>query len=262
MAALARCRDGDPQRAVEAISVAERPHLHVFIATSDIHLKHKLRIDPRRGAREAVGWVRYGRERSAATPRSSSAPRTPRAPTPSYLFQVYEAVVEAGATTVNIPDTVGYAIPAEFGGARRPGRRPRRAATRRRQRPLPQRPGPGDRQHAGRGPGRRAAGRGDHQRPRRARRQRVARRGRDGARARGRRSSPALGSRVATEQHHRGQSRLVSYLTGFAVQPNKAIVGANAFAHESGIHQDGVLKNPLTYEIMTPQSVGLSGSSS
>ncbi len=70
---------------------------------------------------------------------------------------------------------------------------------------------------------------------------------------------PELGSGVATE-HITPASRLVSYLTGFAVQPNKAIVGANAFAHESGIHQDGVIKNPLTYEIMTPQSVGLGGS--
>ena len=70
----------------------------------------------------------------------------------------------------------------------------------------------------------------------------------------------ALGSGVQTE-HITAASRLVSYLTGFAVQPNKAVVGGNAFAHESGIHQDGVIKNPLTYEIMTPQSVGLSGSS-
>jgi 2-isopropylmalate synthase len=70
---------------------------------------------------------------------------------------------------------------------------------------------------------------------------------------------PKLGSNVQTEQITNA-SRLVSYLTGFAVQPNKAIVGGNAFAHESGIHQDGVIKNPLTYEIMTPQSVGLSGS--
>ena len=70
---------------------------------------------------------------------------------------------------------------------------------------------------------------------------------------------PELGSGVQTEQIT-AASRLVSYLTGFAVQPNKAIVGGNAFAHESGIHQDGVIKNPLTYEIMTPQSVGLSGS--
>ncbi len=70
---------------------------------------------------------------------------------------------------------------------------------------------------------------------------------------------PELGSGVATEQLT-AASRLVSYLTGFAIQPNKAIVGGNAFAHESGIHQDGVIKNPLTYEIMTPQSVGLSGS--
>ena len=129
VAALARCRDGDPQRAIEAIRVAERPHLHVFIATSDIHLKHKLRIDREQALAEAVRWVRYGREAArAATPRSSSRAEDASRTDPDFLLQVYEAVVEAGATTVNIPDTVGYAIPAEFGGARRAGRGPASAA--------------------------------------------------------------------------------------------------------------------------------------
>src|SRR5688500_528785 len=81
----------------------------------------------------------------------------------------------------------------------------------------------------------------------------------DGGSAAGSTAVRALAHGVQTE-HITAASRLVSYLTGFAIQPNKAIVGGNAFAHESGIHQDGVIKNPLTYEIMTPQSVGLSGS--
>src|SRR5688500_10544644 len=114
VAALARCRDGDPQRAIEAIKDAERPHLHVFIATSDIHLKHKLRIDREQALAEAVRWIAYGRKvlgRDAEIEFSAEdASRTD----PAFLLQVYEAVVEAGASTVNIPDTVGYAIPSEF----------------------------------------------------------------------------------------------------------------------------------------------------
>ncbi len=116
VAALARCKDGDPQRAIEAIKVAERPHLHVFIATSDIHLKHKLRIDrasrrlPTRSGGSATAASSW-----AATPRSSSRAEDASRTDTDYLLQVYEAVVEAGASTVNIPDTVGYAIPSEFG---------------------------------------------------------------------------------------------------------------------------------------------------
>ena len=179
VAALARCRDGDPQRAIEAIKVAERPHLHVFIATSDIHLKHKLRIDRETALAEAVRWVRYGREQLGRDAEIEFSAEDASRTDLDYLLQVYEAVVEAGASTVNIPDTVGYAIPSEFGALvgrvvdarRRPGDG---------QRPLPQRPGARHGQHAGRGPGRRAPGRGHDQRPRRARRQRVARGGRDG----------------------------------------------------------------------------------
>ena len=119
VAALARCRDGDPQRAVEAIRVAERPHLHVFIATSDIHLKHKLRIDRETALAEAVRWVRYGREALGADAEIEFSAEDASRTDVDYLLKVYEAVVEAGATTVNIPDTVGYAIPAEFGALTR-----------------------------------------------------------------------------------------------------------------------------------------------
>ena len=155
---------------------------------------------PRRVAlgapRRASSW--------AATPRSSSPPRTPRAPTSSTCCQVYEAVVEAGASTVNIPDTVGYAIPAEFGalvgkvvdlvGRRGHG-----------QRPLPQRPRAGHGQHARGRAGRGAPGGGHDQRPRRARGQRVARGGRDGTAHAARPSSPSSSSGVADRADHRRQ---------------------------------------------------------
>jgi len=257
IAALARCRDGDPQRAVEAISVAERPHLHLFIATSDIHLKHKLRISREQALAEAQRWVAWARKELGPDAEiefsAEDASRTEEA----FLLQVYETVVEAGASTVNIPDTVGYAIPAEFGrlvgtvvdrvgkdatvsvhchndlglatantlAAVQAGARQVEVTIN----------GLGER-----------AGNASLEEVVMALRTRPT-------------QFPDLGAQVQTDQITPA-SRLVSYLTGFAIQPNKAIVGANAFAHESGIHQDGFLKNPLTYEIMTPQSVGLSGS--
>ncbi len=257
VAALARCRDGDPQRAIEAIKVAHRPHLHVFIATSDIHLKHKLRIDREQALADAVRWVRHGREQLGRDAEIEFSAEDASRTDVEYLLKVYEAVVDAGASTVNIPDTVGYAIPSEFGAlvervvnlvgdratvsvhchndlglatantlaAVQAGARQVEVTIN----------GLGER-----------AGNASLEEVVMALRTRPT-------------QFPELGAGVATE-HITAASRLVSYLTGFAVQPNKAIVGGNAFAHESGIHQDGVIKNPLTYEIMTPQSVGLTGS--
>ena len=257
VAALARCRDGDPQRAIEAIKVAERPHLHVFIATSDIHLKHKLRIDREQALADAVRWVAYGREQLGRDAEIEFSAEDASRTDTDFLLQVYAAVVEAGASTVNIPDTVGYAIPAEFAtlvarvvklvgndatvsvhchndlglatantlAAVQAGARQVEVTIN----------GLGER-----------AGNASLEEVVMALRTRPTQFG-------------DAGSRVQTEQITPA-SRLVSYLTGFAIQPNKAIVGGNAFAHESGIHQDGVIKNPLTYEIMTPQSIGLSGS--
>jgi len=257
VAALARCRDGDPQRAIEAIKVAERPHLHVFIATSDIHLKHKLRLTREEALAEATRWVRYGREQLGRDAEIEFSAEDASRTDPDFLLRVYEAVVEAGASTVNIPDTVGYAIPAEFGllvervyglvggratvsihchndlglatantlAAVQAGARQVEVTIN----------GLGER-----------AGNASLEEVVMALRTRPT-------------QFPDLASRIQTEQIS-AASRLVSHLTGFAIQPNKAVVGANAFAHESGIHQDGVIKNPLTYEIMTPQSVGLSGS--
>ncbi len=257
VAALARCRDGDPQKAVAAIRVAERPHLHVFIATSDIHLKHKLRLTREEALAEAVRWVRYGRQELGRDVEIEFSAEDASRSDPEYLRQVYAAVVEAGASTVNIPDTVGYAIPSEFAAlvadvvglvgrdatvsvhchndlglatantlaAVQAGARQVEVTIN----------GLGER-----------AGNASLEEVVMALRTRPT-------------QFPQLASHIQTEQIT-AASRLVSTLTGFAIQPNKAVVGANAFAHESGIHQDGVIKNPLTYEIMTPQSVGLSGS--
>jgi 2-isopropylmalate synthase len=257
VAALARCRDGDPQRAIEAIRIAERPHLHVFIATSDIHLKHKLRLSRDEALAEAVRWVQHGRKALGSDAEIEFSAEDASRTDTEFLLQVYEAVVAAGASTVNIPDTVGYAIPSEFAtlvgrvvdlvgrdatvsvhchndlglatantlAAVQAGARQVEVTIN----------GLGER-----------AGNASLEEVVMALRTRPT-------------QFPELGSGVQTEQIT-AASRLVSYLTGFAIQPNKAVVGGNAFAHESGIHQDGVIKNPLTYEIMTPQSVGLTGS--
>jgi 2-isopropylmalate synthase len=271
VAALARCRDGDPQRAIEAIKVAERPHLHVFIATSDIHLKHKLRIDRATALKEAVKWVSFGRKALGRDVEIEFSAEDASRTDPEFLMQVYEAVVEAGASTLNIPDTVGYAIPSEFGAlvARTVDLLGSQAtisvhchndlglATANTLAAV--QAGARQVEVTINGLGERAGNASLEEvvmalrtRPTQFR----------GEAAGGKAGAPdvALGHGVATE-HITAASRLVSYLTGFAVQPNKAVVGGNAFAHESGIHQDGVIKNPLTYEIMTPQSVGLSGSS-
>ena len=257
VAALARCRDGDPQRAVEAIRVAERPHLHVFIATSDIHLKHKLRISRDDALASARQWVRYGRQALGADAEIEFSAEDASRTDLDFLMQVYEAVVDAGASTVNIPDTVGYAIPAEFGAlVKRVVNLVGRDATvsvhchndlglATANTLAAVQAGARQVEVTINGLGERA-GNASLEEVVMALRTRPM-------------QFPDLSSRVQTEQIT-AASRLVSYLTGFAVQPNKAIVGANAFAHESGIHQDGMLKNPLTYEIMTPQSVGLQGS--
>jgi 2-isopropylmalate synthase len=257
VAGLARCKDGDPQRCVEALLPAEKPHLHLFIASSDIHLKHKLRMSREEALAAAVKWVSYARKRLGPDAEIEFSAEDASRTEHDYLLRMFEAVVDAGATTVNVPDTVGYAIPAEFGeltakvvdrvgsgavvsvhchndlglatantlAAVQAGARQVEVTIN----------GLGER-----------AGNASLEEVVMALRTRPT-------------EFAVAGHSINTEQISNA-SRLVSYLTGFTVQPNKAIVGRNAFAHESGIHQDGVLKNALTYEIMTPQSVGLAGS--
>ena len=174
-----------------------------------------------------------------------------------FLAEVVERAIEAGATTINVPDTVGYTVPEEFyevfqylqaTRARHRARDPERA--------LPQRPRHGGRQQPRRGAGRRAPGRVHDQRHRRARGQLLARGSRDGAQdARvvlrshdRRRHAPAVPDQPPALEHHRASP----------IPRNKAVVGENAFAHEAGIHQHGMLKHHSTYEIMRPEDVGLS----
>jgi 2-isopropylmalate synthase len=257
IAALARCVPADVEAAAAALAPARRRQLHVFIATSDIHLTHKLRATRAEVLERIAACV--GQARSLVRPdddvefSAEDATRTD----PDFLFEAFEAAVAAGATVLNVPDTVGYAEPDEFGSlvrevVKRFGTRVvvsvhchndlglatanTLAAVRAGARQV---------EVTVNGLGERAGNCSLEEvvmtlrtRPTRFR---------------------GLTTNVATEQITPA-SRVVSYLTGIPVQPNKSVVGANAFAHESGIHQDGVLKNPLTYEILTPESVGLAGS--
>jgi 2-isopropylmalate synthase len=258
IAALARCKDGDPQRAIDAIKVSDRPHLHLFIATSDIHLTHKLRTTREAALAEAVKWVKYAREKLGRDAEVEFSAEDASRTDHDYLLQVYEAVVEAGASTVNIPDTVGYAIPSEYAALTklvvdRVGRDATISVHCHNDLGLATANTLAAVQAGARQVEVTINGLGERAGNASLEEVVMALRTRPG-------QFESHDIQVQTEQLT-SASRLVSYLTGFAVQPNKAIVGANAFAHESGIHQDGVLKNPLTYEIMTPQSVGLLGSS-
>jgi 2-isopropylmalate synthase len=258
IAALARCVDGDVAAAAEALAPARRRHLHVFIATSEIHLVHKLRatreeVLERIRARVAQARQLVGPEGTVEFS-AEDASRTEL----DYLLTAYDEAIGAGASVINVPDTVGYAEPDEFAAlvrrvVRAIGRRASVSVHCHNDLGLATantlaaiRAGARQVEVTVNGIGERAGNASLeevvmalHTRP-------------------GRYRGATTG--VATEQII-AASRMVSYLTGLAVQPNKSVVGANAFAHESGIHQDGFLKNPLTYEIMTPASVGLASSS-
>jgi len=257
IAALARCVPADVTVAAAALAPARKRQLHVFIATSDIHITHKLRStreDVLERIRNCVAQARrlVGDDHEV----EFSAEDASRSELP-FLLEAYEAAVGAGATVINVPDTVGYTEPGEYA-----------AVVRRVVRLVSKRAIVSTHCHNDLGLATAntlaaiQAG---------ARQVEVTVNGL-GERAGNAaleevvmalRTRPAqfrsATTGVATEQLT-ATSRLVSYLTGIPVQPNKSVVGANAFAHESGIHQDGFLKNPLTYEIMTPESVGLSGS--
>ena len=252
IAALARCCREDIERAWQAVKLAERPRIHTFLATSDLHLQHKLKISRREcveSARDAVHLAKSLCEDVEFSPEDATRSDT------DFLCDVLEAVIEAGATTVNIPDTVGYAVPAEFAELLQ--------MLRRRVRGIEQvtisahchddlglavanslaAVGAGARQVecTVNGIGERAgnASLEEFVMAMRVRPDRYPYR-----------------TMVVSEQLFPA-SQLLTEITGVPVQPNKAIIGCNAFAHEAGIHQDGMIKNPLTYEIMTPQSVGV-----
>ena len=253
---LARTHKADIDAAWEAVKDAERPRIHTFISTSDIHIEHQLqtdREDVKGQARAAVSHAKAYFEDVEFSPMDATRADV------EFTAEVCEIAVDEGATAINIPDTVGYTTPRGVRGLPPPPLRAGAGAARGRAvGPLPRRPGPGGRQLLRRGAGRRAAGRVRDQRDRRARRQRsleeivmlinI------------REDDVGLRTGIVTREIAR-TSRLVSRLTGYAVQPNKAIVGRNAFAHESGIHQDGVLKERTTYEIMDATDVGLDANS-
>lgn len=260
---LARAIKDDIKTAAEALKGAAKARIHTFIATSDIHLKYKLKKSKSEVLAIAEEMVAYAK---SFMDDIEFSPEDAGRSDPEFLYQVLERAIAAGATTVNIPDTVGYTTPSEFGalirgikenvpnidqaiisvhghndlglavanfleavknGARQLectingiGERAGNAALEELVMALHVR-----RQYFNPFLGRAA-------------------------------NSEAPLTNIDTRQIYKS-SRLVSNLTGMLVQPNKAIVGANAFAHESGIHQDGVLKNKLTYEIMDAQLIGL-----
>ena len=256
IAALARCRRDDIERAWQALAGAMRPRIHTFLATSDIHLEHKLKISRRECLEQARDAVRLAKSMCEDVEFSpEDATRTNL----DFLCDVVEAVIDAGATTINIPDTVGYSVPSEFSdliGAIRS--RVRGAcgvvisahchndlglATANTLAAV--QAGVRQVECTVNGIGERAGNTSIEEfvMTMRVRPDRY-----------------AFETTVASEQLYPA-SQLLSEITGVSVQPNKAIVGRNAFAHEAGIHQDGILKNALTYEIMTPESVGVPGTS-
>ncbi|HHY46406.1 MAG TPA: 2-isopropylmalate synthase [Firmicutes bacterium] len=255
IAALARATKTDIDRAWEALRHARRPRIHTFIATSDIHMKYKLRKEPAQVLEMAVAAVKLAK--SYVEDVEFSAEDATRS-NPEFLKTVFEEVIKAGATVLNVPDTVGYATPQEFARlicylkenvkgidkvilsvhchndlglavanslvAIENGAQQVECTVN--------------------GIGERAGN---------AALEEIVM-----ALATRRDYYDAV-TRVVTEQIYR-TSRMVSTFTGIAVQVNKAIVGDNAFAHEAGIHQDGILKERTTYEIMTPESIGLTRS--
>ncbi len=252
VAGLARASVNDIDAVWEGVRDAEQPVIHVFLATSEIHLKHKLGLSREEALRQIQSTVTYARNLCSTI--EFSAEDATRSDW-DYLCRVFEVAIQAGATTINIPDTVGYALPQEYGAlfsyirervtgiedvimsahchndlgmatantlaAIKAGARQVEVTIN--------------------GLGERAGNTAVEEV------------------VMALRTRPDSFGNVDTRVHANellATSQIVSRMSGIPVQPNKAIVGSNAFAHEAGIHQDGMLKNRLTYEIMTPQSVG------
>lgn len=253
---LARCVKGDIEACGEAVKPAKRPRIHVFIATSDIHLEHKLHMSREQVLERAIDSVKLARKYTDSV--EFSAEDSTRSDV-NYLVRLFEAVIAAGATTINVPDTVGFTIPEEYG---------RLIQTLIDQVPNIDRAIVST--HCQDDLGLSVAN--SLAAVRAGARQVECTINGLGERA-GNTSLEEVVMALKTRQDLFGislgirtkeiakASRLVSSLTGVLVPPNKAIVGANAFAHSSGIHQDGILKYRQTYEIMDPEEVGIEESS-
>jgi 2-isopropylmalate synthase len=252
IAGLARARKEDIERAWQALQGAAHPRIHVFLATSDIHLKYKLKISRQQCLEQARDAVRLAKSLCDDVEFSpEDATRTDH----EFLCRVLEAVVEAGATTLNIPDTVGYTVPVEFTELIQTIRQRVRGIEK-----------VTISAHCHNDLGLAvanslaavAAG---------ARQVECTINGIGERAGNASLEEIVMAMRVRPDrypyetgvvgEHLYPSSQLLGEVTGVSVQPNKAIIGRNAFAHEAGIHQDGMLKNPLTYEIMTPKSVGV-----
>ncbi len=252
IAALARCVEKDIAVAWEAVSRSMRPRIHTFLATSDIHLAFKLKIGRDEALRQASAMVAYAR--SLCTDVEFSPEDATRSDV-GFLCEVLQAAVESGATTLNIPDTVGYTTPAEYAELIR--------TIRRRVKGIEQ---VTISVHCHNDLGLAVANS-------LAGVEAGARQIECTVNGIGERAGNASLEEIAMVLHVRADkydvqtgirhdeiwstSQMLSKILGFDTQPNKAIVGRNAFAHEAGIHQHGVLSNPLCYEIMTPETVGL-----
>ena len=252
IAALARAKKLDVDAAVEALKPAAASRLHIFLATSDLHLQVKLHLTREQALEAIASMIRYGRQHVAEVEFSAEdAGRTDIA----YLCQVCKTAVDAGATILNLPDTVGYAVPEEYGEMFRRVREflgdaqgitlsahchddlglavaNSLAAVRAGVRQI---------ECTVNGIGERAGN---------AALEEIA------VALAVRKDSFGLTTNIKLDQLFPA-SRLLTEVTGAVVAPNKAVVGANAFAHEAGIHQDGIIKNPLTYEIISPETVGV-----
>ncbi|MBU2038213.1 MAG: 2-isopropylmalate synthase [Gammaproteobacteria bacterium] len=248
---LARAVDRDLEHAAEALKKAERARIHTFIATSPIHMQYKLRMQPDQVVEQAIYAVK--KARSFVEDVEFSCEDAGRSEN-DFLCRIIEAAINAGARTINIPDTVGYAIPEEF------GHKIKTLLTR-----IPNSDKAIFSVHCHNDLGLAVANslaavangarqvectiNGLGERAGNAALEEIV------MATRTRHDLFNISTNIDTT-HIVPTSRLVSSITGFPVQPNKAIVGANAFAHESGIHQDGVLKHRETYEIMKAEDVG------
>jgi 2-isopropylmalate synthase len=252
IAAMARCTEKDIKAAWEALSCSPRPRIHIVLATSDIHLAFKLKISRDEALRRAADMVAYAR---TLCPDVEFSPEDATRSDRSYLCDVLQAVVQAGATTLNICDTVGYTTPVEYAELIRVIRQRLH-----------------DAEHitisahchndlglavanslAGVEAGARqieCTVNGIGERAGNTSLEEIA------MVLQVRRDRYPVATGICHEEIY-STSRLLSKILGFEPQPNKAIVGRNAFAHEAGIHQHGVLSNPLCYEIMTPETVGV-----
>jgi 2-isopropylmalate synthase len=252
---LARANRQDIEKAWEAVQMAERPRIHTFLATSPVHMRYKLKMTPEEVIGRTGEMVAYAKSMCEDV---EFSPEDAGRSDPQFLYQVLAVAIEAGATTLNIPDTVGYTVPAEFGRLIRDIRE--------------KTPGGKDvvisvhcHDDLGLATANSLAGIEAG-----ARQVEVTING-IGERAGNtsleevtmalytRHQVYELDTNIVTQEIHRA-SDMVSRYTGMVVQPNKAIVGANAFAHEAGIHQDGMLKHKRTYEILDASTIGLSQS--